>query len=158
MLVKMIRDEDYSSYREVSMLIAFPTCTFKCCTDLNRSVSMCQNSPIARLPSMDVSPDDIYARYQRNVITHSIVCGGLEPIDSMADLCRLIATFRDGGCNDPFIVYTGYNEDEFDTSWLRSFPNIIVKYGRFIPQQVSHYDELLGVNLASQNQYAKKIS
>ena len=76
----------------------------------------------------------------------------------MADLCRLIATFRDGGCNDPFIVYTGYNEDEFDTSWLRSFPNIIVKYGRFIPQQVSHYDELLGVNLASQNQYAKKIS
>ena len=126
MLVKMIRDEDYSSYREVSMLIAFPTCSFKCCTDLNRSVSMCQNSPIARLPSIDISANDIYERYQRNVITHSIVCGGLEPIDSLSDLA--------------------------------SFPNIIVKYGRYIPAQTSHFDELLGVMLASPNQFAKKIS
>ena len=158
MLVKMIRDEDYSSYREVSMLIAFPKCSFKCCTDLNRSVSMCQNSPIARLPSIDISANDIYDRYQRNVITHSIVCGGLEPIDSLADLATLIATFREHGCNDLFIVYTGYNEDEFDISWLASFPNIIIKYGRYIPAQTSHYDELLGVTLASPNQFAKKIS
>ena len=158
MLVKMIRDEDYSSYREVSMLIAFPTCSFKCCTDLNRSVSMCQNSPIARLPSIDISANDIYERYRRNVITHSIVCGGLEPIDSLSDLATLIATFREHGCNDPFIVYTGYNEDEFDPSWLASFPNVIVKYGRYIPAQSPHFDELLGVTLASPNQFAKKIS
>lgn len=140
------------------MLIAFPNCNFKCCLDAGRSTSMCQNAPIARLPSFDVSYDEIYCRYQQNVITHSIVCGGLEPIDSMSDLCRLIATFRDNGCMDPFVIYTGYMEHEFSQQWLTSFPNIIVKFGRFIPAQPSHYDPLLGVSLASPNQYAKKIS
>lgn len=158
MLVKMIKDEDFSSYKDVSMLIAFPTCSFKCCTDMKRSNAMCQNSPIAQLPSYDVPYDEIFARYKRNVITHSIVCGGLEPIDSEADLCRLIATFRDGGCMDPFVIYTGYNEDEFGLDWIRSFPNIIIKFGRYVPAQQPHYDELLGVTLASPNQYAKKIS
>lgn len=157
MRIKMIKDEDFSSYKEVSMLIAFPTCNFKCCTDAKRPISMCQNSPIAQLPDVDIPVADIYERYRRNVITHSIVCGGLEPIDSMAELCQLIATFREHGCDDPFIIYTGYNEDEFDPSWLKSFPNIIVKYGRFIPGQTPHYDELLGVMLASPNQYAKKF-
>ena len=41
---------------------------------------------------------------------------------------------------------------------LKQFPNIIIKFGRFIPNQQSHYDEVLGINLASDNQYAKKIS
>lgn len=36
--------------------------------------------------------------------------------------------------------------------------NIIVKFGRFIPNQHPHYDEVLGINLASDNQYAEKIS
>ena len=35
---------------------------------------------------------------------------------------------------------------------------IIIKYGRFIPNQQKHYDEILGVYLASDNQYAEKIS
>ena len=39
-----------------------------------------------------------------------------------------------------------------------NFNNIIVKFGRFIPNQESHYDEILEVNLASPNQYARKIS
>jgi hypothetical protein len=34
---------------------------------------------------------------------------------------------------------------------------VIVKFGRFIPNQKSHYDEILGVNLVSPNQYAKII-
>jgi len=32
--------------------------------------------------------------------------------------------------------------------------NIIIKFGRFIPDQKSHMDETLGVELASPNQYA----
>ena len=158
MLIKMIKDEDYSSFKEISMMIAFPHCSFKCCTEQKRAVSMCQNSPIASLPSVDVPYADIYERYRRNVITHSVVCGGLEPIDSLSDLCQLIATFREHGCYDPFIIYTGYREDEFDTTWLASFPNVIVKFGRYIPAQTSHYDEILGVMLASPNQYAKILS
>lgn len=160
MLVKMIRDEDYSSYKEVSMLIAFPHCNFKCCTDLGRSTAMCQNSPIARLPTIEVFTSDVYDRYQKNVITHSVVCGGLEPLDSLADLITLVCTFRNENCNDPFVIYTGYTEEEAsdEITCLSTWPNIIMKFGRYIPAQPSHYDPLLGVILASPNQYAKKIS
>ena len=37
-------------------------------------------------------------------------------------------------------------------------PNIIIKFGRFVPMQQPHFDPILGVNLASDNQYAKQIS
>ena len=33
---------------------------------------------------------------------------------------------------------------------------VIVKYGRFRPNQEPHYDEVLGIKLASINQYAKE--
>ena len=36
--------------------------------------------------------------------------------------------------------------------------NIVIKYGRYIPGQTPHYDEVLGVKLASDNQYAERIS
>ena len=35
--------------------------------------------------------------------------------------------------------------------------NIIIKFGRFIPNRPSRYDEVLGVELASDNQFAKRI-
>ena len=41
---------------------------------------------------------------------------------------------------------------------LSKFKNVIVKFGRFIPNQNSHYDEVLGVELASNNQYARKVT
>ena len=33
---------------------------------------------------------------------------------------------------------------------------VIVKFGRFRPNQEKHYDEVLGVYLISDNQYAKE--
>lgn len=160
MLLKMIRDEDYSSYKEVAMMVAFPTCSFKCCVDAKRSTLMCQNAPVARLPTIQVAETDIYHRYRRNVITHAVVCGGLEPFDTFSDLWTLIDTFRSRGCADLFVVYTGYTEDEttWQTRQLSEFQNIVVKYGRYIPGQTSHFDPILGVMLASPNQFAKKIS
>ena len=43
----------------------------------------------------------------------------------------------------------------FKVFW--GFTNIIIKFGRYIPNQKPHYDEVLGVNLASDNQYAERI-
>lgn len=143
-------------------MIAFPTCSFKCCTDLNRSIMMCQNSPIAKLPSIDVSAQEIYERYAKNVITHSIVCAGLEPLDSFSDLFELLSEFRlRRGCFDTFVIYTGYTEEEAKPQihcLMAYFSNIIMKFGRYVPYQSSHMDELLGVVLASPNQYAVQIS
>ena len=38
-----------------------------------------------------------------------------------------------------------------------NFKNIIIKFGRYVPNQKEHYDEILGINLASSNQYAEVI-
>ena len=40
---------------------------------------------------------------------------------------------------------------------LEQFGNIIIKFGRFIPNSLHKFDDILGVELASNNQYAKFI-
>ena len=81
-------------------------------------------------------------------------------MDSWDDLISFITEFRLVS-DDDIVIYTGYSKceikDKIDILW-HFFPNIIVKFGRYIPNQVSHYDEVLGVNLASDNQYAERIS
>ena len=42
-------------------------------------------------------------------------------------------------------------------TFFKNFDNIIIKYGRFIPGQEKHYDKILGVYLASNNQYAERL-
>ena len=41
---------------------------------------------------------------------------------------------------------------------LSLYPNIVIKYGRYIPNINSTYDNELGVTLASENQYAIRES
>lgn len=41
---------------------------------------------------------------------------------------------------------------------LKKYKNIIVKFGRYIPNQKKHFDPVLGVELASDNQHAEKLS
>ena len=63
-------------------------------------------------------------------------------------------------CDDDIVIYTGYTEEEANNFQLfkdlLELGNVVIKYGRFRPNQISHYDEVLGVNLASDNQYAKR--
>ena len=94
-----------------------------------------------------------------SAITKAIVFAGLEPFDRFDEMFEFIKKFRETE-NDMCIVYTGYYEDEVEEHLekLKQFKNIIVKFGRFIPNQQQHYDEVLGVNLTSDNQYAKQIS
>ena len=58
---------------------------------------------------------------------------------------------------DPIVIYTGYKEEELteQIKFLQKFDNIIVKFGRFIPDSLHIFDTVLGVTLASNNQYAK---
>lgn len=153
MLIKGIITEDLVNYKKVSMTIMFPYCTFKCGTEY------CQNSPLAKSKNINMKPEDIVSRYISNPMTEAIVMQGLEPFDSWEDLSKLIVRIRQE-TNDDIVIYTGYNLEEisYAISWLKMFPNIVVKFGRYIPNQKSHYDEVLGVNLASDNQFAERIS
>lgn len=157
MIIKGIRDEDFCQYKDPSFFIAFPRCTFKC--EKESSKLCCQNRELYKEEPIRVSSSDLVSRYMSNPITSAVVCGGLEPFDSFSDLFDLVEEFRKH-TDDNIVIYTGYNEDEVAgyISALSRFSNIIVKFGRYVPDDIPHYDEVLGINLASQNQYAKKIS
>ena len=40
---------------------------------------------------------------------------------------------------------------------LATYGNVIVKFGRYVPNQKHIFDEVLGVELASDNQYAERF-
>ena len=151
-----IIDEDFVNYKVPSMVLMFPHCSFKCGLDY------CQNSALTRDEIINIGISDVCRRYINNPITEAIVCQGLEPFDSWEELYNLIWTLRiHFDCHDDIVIYTGYNKDEImdkieELQTLAS--NIIVKFGRFIPHQKPHFDDTLGVNLASDNQYAERIS
>lgn len=159
MIIKGLLDEDFVNYKKPSMVIMFPTCSFKC--DKECGMQVCQNSALASAPGIEIDHEKIVKRYLDNSITSAIVFAGLEPLDDIIDVVALIKLFREKGCNDDIVIYTGYTEDEVSTiikmSDLKRYSPIIIKYGRFIPNNTSHFDETLGVILKSENQYAKEI-
>jgi organic radical activating enzyme len=156
MRIKQLVEEDFVNYRKPAMFVGFPSCSFKC--EKECGVKCCQNSELAKAATYEIDTDKLISRYLSNDITKAIVCGGLEPFDSWTELTDFIKKFRRVS-NDDIVIYTGYKEEELteQIEWLEFYPNIIVKFGRFIPNQEKHYDEVLGVYLASSNQYAKKI-
>ena len=155
--IKGIRMEDFTNYKKPSMYIAFPSCTFKCERECGQKI--CQNSSLVQSKTLEVGVKSIVNKYINNKITSAIVIGGLEPFDSKEDLFILISYFRIS-TQDDIVIYTGYKEEEIKNQlqYLRAYRNIIVKFGRFIPNQQPHYDDVLGVMLASDNQYAERIS
>ena len=157
MILKGIIDEDFVNYKKPCMVLEFPYCTFKC--DKECGMQVCQNSKLASAPNIEVNVIDIIKRYVKNPITEAVVMQGLEPLDSWCNVLNFIRIFREYS-DDDIVIYTGYKESEICTSLydLANYKNIIVKFGRFIPNQQPHYDEVLGVNLASDNQYAERVS
>lgn len=157
MVIKGLNDYDIVNYKKPSLFLAFPSCTFKCEKECGKK--MCQNGILATAPDIMVDVNNLIQRYLKNPITSAIVCGGLEPFDSWNDLYSLIASFRKV-CNDDIVIYTGFYPHEIadKVAKLQQFPNMIVKFGRYRPNDTPHYDSVLGINLASDNQYASKIS
>ena len=157
MVIKQLLDEDFVNYKKPSMFIGFPSCTWKCDRECGKKV--CQNGTLATTRNIEIGVDTIINRYINNPITKAVVCGGLEPFDTWDDLQKFIIELRQKS-QDDIVIYTGYKKEEisYAVDWLNLFPNIIVKFGRFVPDQQKHYDEVLGIYLASDNQYAERIS
>ncbi len=157
MIIKQLLDEDFVNYKKPSMFIGFPSCSWKCEKECGKKV--CQNGTLATSSDITIDVKSIVNRYINNPITSSIVCGGLEPFDTWDDLYQLIVYMR-VSTQDDIVIYTGYYKEEIEEyiDELKAFRNIIIKFGRYIPNQEKHYDEVLGVYLASSNQGAEKIS
>lgn len=157
MIIKNLLDEDFSNYKVCSMFIGFPHCSFKC--EKECGIKMCQNSSLVKSPDIKIAAEDIVKRYIANPLSSAVVFGGLEPFDDFDQMLWLIDEFRKH-TKDTIVIYTGYNKDELVNKLhhLCFYKNIIIKYGRFIPNQEKHFDEVLGVHLASPNQYAEVLS
>jgi organic radical activating enzyme len=160
MRVKSILDEDFINYKLPSMFISSCYCDFKCCREQNIPNDICQNSSIYSQPNIEISAQEIVERYKKNHITSAVVIGGLEPMLQISELNELIIEFRRSGILDDIVIYTGYYPDEIDVELqqLKKFKNIVVKFGRYILNSTPKYDNVLGVTLASDNQYAIRIS
>ena len=154
-----IIEEDFTNYKLPCMFISTTTCTFKC--EKEAGIKCCQNSHLINKIPLDISFEMLYNIYINNPITKSIVIGGLEPFDQWKEIFDLINYIRvEKGNDDTIVIYTGYYPEEIEgyIYFLKMFKNIIIKFGRYIPNSNNRYDEILGVTLASDNQFAKKIS
>lgn len=161
MRVKTIVDEDFINYKKPAMFIGTISCGGKCCLETSLPLSVCQNDGWRSCAPIHISTQELCQRYLGNPLTQAVVFGGLEPFEQFDEVLRFITIFRlNYGCSDDVVLYTGYTPEEVEkeVARLAQFPNIIIKFGRYRPDQSPHYDETLGVSLASDNQYAIKIS
>ena len=156
MKIKLLVDEDVANYKKTSMVLAFPYCSFKC-------GESCQNKHLVSMPDIEVPVESIVQRYVRNPFTSAVVLQGLEPLDTLEDVFAFISAFRDAS-NDDIVVFTGYEERDVPVQEFIQFvkqnkyQNIILKVGGYIEKLPSVYSHKLGVELASNNQYAFEIN
>lgn len=161
MRVKTIVDEDFVNYNKPAMFIGAVSCGGKCCIEGGFPMSVCQNDGWRGSAPINIKDSVIVDRYLNNSITHAIVFGGLEPMEQFEEVLEFIRVLRnDYGNHDDIVIYTGYYPAEISSILYRlsKFDNIIVKFGRYVPNMKSRFDDVLGVNLASENQYAVRIS
>lgn len=152
-----LSDINFTDYKLPSLYIATPYCSFKCEKDCERAI--CQNSPLAKQEQMSITVDKLVELYQANPVTKAFVFGGLEPLDS-PDLLDTVIELQTRTHPIRVVIYTGYTEDEVLTAHpqILKLPDLVMKYGRFVPDQPKHFDPILGVMLASPNQYAKEYN
>lgn len=162
MRVKTIVDEDFVNYKKPAMFIGTISCGGKCCIEGGFPLSVCQNDGWRGNAPIDIHDRVIIERYLHNGISQAIVFGGLEPMEQSDELFAFIDMLRNRYlCNDDVVIYTGYNREEISgivERLAQRFSNIVIKFGRYIPNMKSRFDEVLGVELASDNQYAVRIS
>lgn len=164
MRVKDIVDEDFQDYCKPAMFICAKSCTMKCNKKAGREV--CQNASLLLQDTIDLSDNHIIKLYTENDLTKAIVIGGLEPLDQPMEIEAFVVALNRHKIQDDLVIYTGYSEEEVKESaclsstvsniikGCKAMRNLVIKYGWFVDGCKPHFDNVLGVNLASDNQYA----
>lgn len=157
MHLKSLVYEDFVQYKKPSMFFGVCYCDWKCQKEYGPECH-CQNSPAYDEKIKDCDDEQLVEDYLKNPITSAVVIGGFEPMLQFDELIHFIETFRKKS-DDDIVIYTGYREDEISAiiTKLKTYKNIILKVGRYIPNQKRHLDKVLGVGLASDNQYGIRL-
>ena len=136
-------------------------CDWKCCNEASIPISVCQNSELAKQKDIEISTNELIERYLKNPISKAIIFAGLEPMLQFDEITAFVNALRyKHNCDDDVVIYTGYypEEKDLEVKYLSTFKNIIIKFGRYMPDRPSRHDDVLGIDLISDNQYAVKIS
>lgn len=148
MRVKTIVDEDFTNYKKPAMFIGTISCGGKCCIEAGIPLSVCQNDGWRASAPISIDDEQLCLRYLNNPLTESIVFGGLEPLEQFDELCSFLEVLRGQfQCKDDVVIYTGYYFEEVP-EWIQqlaTYGNVIVKFGRYIPNQKHIFDEVLGI-------------
>lgn len=158
MKINNIKIEDFVNYKKPSLFIGMGSCNWKCCYEADIPITECQNNELNGYKT-EVEVRSLVDAYMRNSITQAIVIGGLEPFSDFINLLDLVSALR-AKTEDDIVIYTGYYPHELTEYLIKlsEYDNIIIKFGRFKPNEKPVKDELLGVELASSNQYAVRLN
>lgn len=150
MIVSQLVVEDYIQYKLPSLFIGTSKCSRHCIN--------CQNEKL-RHTGIEVDNFRLINLYLNNPLTKAITFGGLDPLDTFEEVLSFYEEFRKIS-REPVVIYTGYREEEVSDKIALLVPfggKLIVKFGAYIEGHERHYDEVLGVWLISDNQYAKEF-
>lgn len=152
--------EVFQDYKKAALFLGVCFCDWKCCKESGLPLSTCQNYSWSNNEIVEVSFDNIVKRIRDNLLTEAVVIGGLEPVLQMDEVVQLISYIREQGLKNDIVIYTGYYDYEIDDNTLSTLAkyNVLMKCGRYIPDKYSYFNNLLGVSLASPNQYVLKLS
>ena len=144
--------ETFVDYKKTGLYVSGSRCNLKC--------KECFNENLKHSLTIKIKPIQFVEDYIiKNQVIESVIFSGLNWFDKFEDLLQLVNCIRVKTDID-IVIYTGYKESEVlsEIDMLKENKNIIVKFGEYIPNDMEIYDEVLGITLASSNQYAKKIS
>lgn len=155
----MIEENNLNHYYKNGLLIATVNCDWKCLKESNLSLDVCQNSHTNKMKTKTIEVSKLVCMFEENLMSDCVIFAGLEPMLQIEEIVKFIEVFRVSNDSD-VIIYTGYYKKEIEdtVNRLKKYDNIIIKFGRFIPNVDSVYDNVLKIKLVSGNQYAEKIS
>lgn len=151
--------EVFQDYKKSALLLCTCFCDWKCCTELGRDKSMCQNSTLKEVAIKKIPFSEIFDMVTRNTVIDAVIFGGLEPFIQINQVIQCIEYLRERGMTKDILIYTGYYIEEIDEAIIERLKesDVILKCGRYIPDRPPKFDDILGVTLASDNQYSIEL-
>lgn len=150
--------EVFQDYKKSALLLCCVSCDWKCCREAGISNEVCQNHRIASQREVTIPFDSVLNKVSRS-FTDAIIFGGLEPLLQIEEVCGLIEYLREHNVKKDILIYTGYYLEEIDKSVIERLKkhHVIFKCGRYIPNRPQKFDKILGITLASDNQYGVQL-
>lgn len=145
--------EVFQDYKKPALMVCTAHCDFKCCKDAGYDV--CHNMKVAKQRGVFLPFARLLNMVNKSTLTDAVLFGGLEPFLQADELVQCIEYLRAHGMTKDIVIYTGYDRSELDQKTLLrlSCSQVIVKFGRYVPNSSPVFDPILGIILASDNQY-----